>query len=320
MLLCRFVLMTSRNLAIVLCFVIGTLACYNASGQGQAQDVSQILRPESLRPGEPISQSPSAFGYAAPSANDADLGVQAILKRQQEYLPFTFTASAPYYWTSNVALVPNGEVSDGVFAPSFVFAYQPRLVKTLYGEFIAAQQLFYYNRLGEFNFTSFDAIAGVVYYLPQYHNLALRLRYDYNRLTDDEWNQFFANHSIVASADLPIQFGRAMQLTLGGLANVSFAATPAGPQRSDFELYADYHVQLSRNFSVDAIGRLLVKPYYYGDRTDVSELIALSADYRIRNWLTVSALTNFAWNQSNHSAFEYSVANLGGTLVLTLKF
>ncbi|PYL45956.1 MAG: hypothetical protein DMF40_14175, partial [Verrucomicrobia bacterium] len=97
--------MTSRNLAIVLCFVIGTLACDNASGQGQAQDVSQILRPESLRPGEPISQSPSAFGYAAPSANDADLGVQAILKRQQEYLPFTFTASAPYYWTSNVALV-----------------------------------------------------------------------------------------------------------------------------------------------------------------------------------------------------------------------
>ena len=79
-------------------------------------------------------------------------------------------------------------------------------------------------------------------------------------------------------------------------------------------------MQFSRNFSVDAIGRLLVKPYYEGDRTDVSELIALSADYRIRNWLTVSAVSNFAWNQSNHSAFEYSVANLGGALTLTLKF
>src|SRR6184192_2752557 len=158
--------MTCRNLAIVLCLVTGMLVCGKVMGQtGQtSQDVdrSQIFRSEpSIRPGEPISQSASAFGYAAPSANDADLGVQAILKRQQEYLPFTFTASAPYYWTSNVALVPNGEVSDGVFAPSFVFAYQPRLVKTLYGEFIASQQLFYYNRLGEFNFTSFDAIAGV---------------------------------------------------------------------------------------------------------------------------------------------------------------
>ena len=91
--------MIRRNFGIVLCFVIGTLACDKAFGQGQpsqAVDRSQIFRSEpGLLPGEPISQSASAFGYAAPSANDADLGVQAILKRQQEYLPFTFSASAP---------------------------------------------------------------------------------------------------------------------------------------------------------------------------------------------------------------------------------
>src|SRR5437762_8458275 len=256
--------MTRRNLTIVLCLMTGTLFCGRVIGQtdqaSQAVDRSQLFRSgQSIIPGEPISQSSNAFGYAAPSANDDDVGVQAILKRQEEYKPFTFSAALPYYWTSNVALVRTGEVSDGVLAPSFVSAYQPRLTKTLYGQFIAAQQLFYYNTFGAFNFTSFDAIAGVVYYLPQYHNLSLRLVYDYNRLTDDEWNQFFANHSIIASADLPIQFGRAMQLNLGALANVSFAASPSAPQRSDFELYADYHVQLSRNFSVDAIGRLLIK-------------------------------------------------------------
>jgi len=117
------------------------LVCAKAMGQtGQtSQDVdrSQIFRSQpSIRPGEPISQSSNAYGYAAPSANDADLGVQAILKRQEQYQPFTFSASLPYYWTSNVALVPSGEVSDGVLAPAFVFAYQPRLMKTLYGEFI----------------------------------------------------------------------------------------------------------------------------------------------------------------------------------------
>ena len=78
----------------------------------------------------------------------------------------------------------------------------------------------------------------LVYYLPNYHNLTLRLRYDYNRLTTDDWDQFFANHSIVAIADMPFPFGRAMQLNLGALANVSFAADPSGPQRSDFEVYA----------------------------------------------------------------------------------
>src|SRR5438270_12848620 len=229
--------MTRCNIAIVLCLVTGTLVCGRAMGQtGQtSQDVdrSQIFRSEpSIRPGEPINQSANAFGYAAPSANDADLGVQAILKRQEQYLPFTFSASLPYYWTSNVALVRTGEVSDGVLAPSFVFAYQPRLTKTLYGEFVASQQLFYYNRLGSFNFTIFDVIAGVVYYLPNYHSLTLRLFYDYIRLTTDDWDQFFANHSIVASADIPFPFGRAMQFILGALANVSFAADPSGPQRS----------------------------------------------------------------------------------------
>jgi hypothetical protein len=314
--------MSCRYFAIVLCLATAIIVSRQAVAQtSQDVDRSQIFRSEpSIRPGEPINQSTSAFGYAAPSANDADLGVQAILKRQEQYRPFTYSVSSPYYWTSNVALVPSGEVSDGVWAPSFVFAYQPRIMKTLYGEFIASQQLFYYNRYGSFNFTSFDAIAGAVYYLPKYHNLTLRLRYDYNRLTTDEWDEFFANHSIVASADMPFNFGRAMQLNVGALANVSFAASPSDPQRSDFELYGGYHVQFSRAFSVDAIGRLLVKAYYEGDRTDVSELLALSADYRLREWLTVSAVSTFAWNQSNHSVFDYSVVNLGGALTLTLKF
>src|SRR5438105_2882548 len=317
--------MICRNLAIVLCLLTGMLACGRAMGQtGQtSQDVdrSQIFRSEpSIRPGEPINQSSSAFGYAAPSSNDADLGVQAILKRQEQYQPFTISASLPYYWTSNVALVRTGEVSDGVFAPAFVFAYQPKLTKTLYGEFIASQQLFYYDRLGSFNFTSFDAIAGIVYYLPKYQNLALRLRYDFNRLTTDEFDEFFANHSIIASADMTFRVGRAMQVNVGALANISVAADPSGPQRSDFEAYAAYHVQFTRSLSADAVGRVLLKDYYHGDRTDVSELLALSADYRVRNWLTLSAVSTFAWNQSNQSVFDYHVVNLGGALALTVKF
>ena len=317
--------MTRRNLTIVLCLMTGTLFCGRVIGQtdqaSQAVDRSQLFRSgQSIVPGEPISQSSNAFGYAAPSANDADLGVQAILKRQEEYKPFTFSAALPYYWTSNVALVRTGEVSDGVLAPSFVFAYQPRLTKTLYGEFIASQQLFYYNTYGSFNFTSFNAIAGLVYYLPRYHNLTLRLGYDYNRLTTDDWDQFFANHSIVASADIPFPFGRAMQLNLGALANVSFAADPSGPQRSDFEVYGVYHVQFSRSFSVDAVGQVLFKEYYEGSRNDVSELLSLTANYRFREWLTLSAVSTAAWNQSDHSVFDYSVVNLGGSLALTFKF
>src|SRR5437870_11781411 len=317
--------MASIKPAIVFCLATavfsGGVTRVRAQQTSQAVDRSQLFRSEpSIRPGEPISQDQSALGYAAPSVNDSDLGVQAILKRQEEYHPFTFSASLPYYWTSNVALTRTGEVSDGVLAPAFTFAYQPRLMKTLYGEFIASQQLFYYDRLGSFNFTSFDAIAGVVYYLPKYQNLTLRLRYDYNRLTSDEFDEFFANHSIIASADMTFRVGRAMQVNVGALANVSVAADPSGPQRSDFEVYGGYRVQFSRSFSMDAVGRVLFKEYYEGGRNDVSELLALTADYRVREWLILSAVSTFAWNQSNHGVFDYSVVNLGGSLALTLRF
>jgi hypothetical protein len=291
-----------------------------AVAQTSQLDRSQILR---IEPGAQIGAPTSAneaLGYAAPSENDADLGVQAILKRQEQYRPFTFTLSTPFFYTTNVALTRNGEVGDGVFAPALTLAYQPRIAKTLYGEVIVVQQLFYYDRFTNFNFTSFDAIAGVVWYLPQYHNLALRLRYDFNRLTDDQFDEFFQNHSIVAIAEMPFQFGQAMQLNLGALANISVSSDPQTPRRNDFEVYAGYAVQLSRSFSVDAVGRFIVKDYYQGDRTDINEILALTANYRPRTWLTVSAIATFSWNQSNQSVFDYYVADLGGGVSVTFKF
>jgi len=52
----------------------------------------------------------------------------------------------------------------------------------------------------------------------------------------------------------------------------------------------------------------------------VNEILSLSANYRVREWLTFSALSSFSWNQSNHSVFDYSVANVGGGVALTVKF
>jgi len=286
----------------------------------QAVDRSQILR---IEPGTQVG-TPSfpdqGLGYAAPSANDADLGVQAILKRQEQYRPFTFSLSAPFFYTTNVALTRNGAVGDGVFSPALTLAYQPRIAKTLYGEFIVVQQLFYYDRHTDFNFTSFDAIAGVVWYVPQYHNLILRLRYDFNRLTDDEFDEFFQNHSVIAIAEMPFQLGQAMQLNLGALVNISVSSSPQSPRRNDFEVYAGYAVQLSRSFSVDAVGRVIVKDYYKGDRTDINEILALTANYRPNAWLTLSAIATLSWNQSNQSVFDYNVADLGGGVGVTLKF
>src|SRR5262249_41573044 len=129
---------------------------------------------------------PSAGGYAAPSPNDADIGEQQILKRQEQYQPFTLSLASPIFYTSNVALTDSNEKSDIVIAPVLGVYYDPRITNSLYGHFGAQEQIFYYGKYTSFNFGSLDAVAGLSYHLPQWHNLLLRAGYDFNRLTSGD--------------------------------------------------------------------------------------------------------------------------------------
>lgn len=293
-----------------------------AHAQTSDADRARLLRSQStIQPPESIPASGVDQGYAAASPNDSDLGEQAILKRVEKYEPFTLETGVPIYYTSNVALVDRGRVSDVIIAPVIGVTYAPKLHKTLYGEFTLRQQFFYYQDLSSFNFASFDALAGLVYYLPKLHNLTLRANLDYNRLTGtDNFDDFFSNVALGLSAEVPIPIGRAQQISLGADANISLYATPDPPQRNDFGVYAGYSVNVSRNFSLNAAGRLVVRPYDTGGRTDVSEILALSANYRIRDWLTLSAISTYVANQSNRSVFDYEVFNIGGGVTLSWKF
>ena len=287
----------------------------------QSQNRAELLRSQpspSYAPGAPSGEEE---GYAIASPNDKDLGEQQILKRKEEYQPFIFSVSSAIYYTSNVALTRSGEEDDVLFTPGIVFTYQPRLAKTIYAEVGVAQQFFLYDRFSELNFASFDAIVGVVYYLPQFHNLSLRARYDYNRLTDtDNFDEFFVDHAYILSASIPFRINRAQQIAVGIDADLSFWSHPDAPQRNDYSAFVGYSVNLSRHFSIDATGRLAVRDYHFGDRTDVSEILALSANYRIGEWFIVSLLSSFAWNQSNQSVFDYSVANVGGGATFIIRF
>jgi len=300
-------------------------------GWGQSADQAQLTR----------EQAPSAFsgtvpptgaegGNVAAAPGDADLGEQQILKRSDEYHPFTLSAGAPFYWTSNVALTRSGEQSDFVVAPAVAAFYEPRIADNLYGLIDVREQLFYYDRFDNFNFGSFDVEVGMRYLVPQWHNLLLRLEYDYNRLTEkNSFAAFFQNHAIILDASMPFQFGRAQTLTLGIDLDISMAADESGQppninaisaQRSDYALYAGYSVVLTRSFFINAVGTLVVRQYYEGDRDDISEILALTANYRLNKYLTVSAVSTLAASQSNQSVFDYQVANLGGAVAFQVKF
>jgi hypothetical protein len=202
----------------------------------------------------------------------------------------------------------------------------------LYGLIDVREQLFYYDRFPDFNFGSFDVEAGFRYLVPQWHNLLLRLEYDYNRLTEkNSFEAFFQNHGFILNAEVPFRFGRAQQLALGADVNISAAAEesnkPPPPnvsaisaRRNDYEVYLGYSAVLTRSFFINAVGRIVVRQYWEGDRDDVSEILALTANYRVNKFLTVSAVSTLAANQSNQKVFEYQVANVGGALAFSVKF
>jgi Putative beta-barrel porin 2 len=290
--------------------------------QVSVQDRSQLLRPPSTSPTDPYSEENGVDnGRAVESPNDADIGEQEILKRIERYEPFTASVATPFYYTSNVALVRSGEQSDVLFAPAAGVTYAPRFTRTLYGSFSLQRQEFYYDKFSALNFGSFDFRAGLFYVLPKAHNLMLRAEYDYNRLTfSNSFNDFFSNHSIFLSAELPFRIGRAQQISLGADTNVSLDSSPSAPQRHEFDVYLGYAVSVTRSLSLSAVGRIFVRDYQSIDRTDVSEVLALTANYRITKYFSASAATTFAWSQSSKSVFDYNVANIGGALSLTFKF
>ena len=285
------------------------------------QDRAQLLRPPTTQTDPYSEENGVEDGRAVESPNDPDIGEQEILKRIQRYEPFTVSISTPFYYTSNVALVRTAEMSDVLFAPAVAITYSPRFTGTLFGSFTLQRQEFYYDKFGALDFGSTDFRAGLFYIMPKMHNLMLRAEYGYNRLTfSNSFNDFFSNHSIFLGAELPFRIGRAQQFSLGVDTNISLHAEPSPPRRHEFDLYAGYSVRITRALTLGAVGRIFIRDYNNISRTDVSEVLALTANYRITKCFSASAATTLAWSQSSRSVFDYKVANIGGALSLSFKF
>jgi hypothetical protein len=303
-------------------FLIG--AQLGAQAQNADVNRAQLTQSQAPSPFGPGVSPPEGTieGHAIPGPNDTDLGEQAVLKRVERYEPWTATIASPVFYTTNVALIDRNEKHDVISAPVAAVFYQPRIINTLYGFADVRQQFFYYNHFNDFDFGSLDVEAGLIYFLPQFHNLVLRGEYDFNRLTfsDRILDEFFTNHGLIFNAEIPFRLGRAQQVSLGAGANISVAADQQAPRRNDYEAYAGYTLYATRALSLNAVGRVVVRDYHQNDRTDVSEILSLTASYALTNWWTMSAIATLTRSDSNHDVFDYSVANVGGAITLTAKF
>ena len=298
-------------------FVAGTLAAQNVDTGESRADVARMQSDATTGP-----LSGEVNGHAAASPNDSDLGDQEIVTRQQRYQTITVAVAAPVYYTSNAFLSRSNEVTDVVEAPGAAIYYQPRLTGTLYGLVDVRDQVFYYDRNDVLDFGDFAVDVGINLTLPSMENLILRAQYTYERLTEkDSFDAFFQNHAFLFNAEVPVSIGKAQLLSFGAAATIAVVSEPEVVRRNDYEGYVAYNLALTRAISIGASGRMVVRDYYHeNSRVDVSELAALTATCAVTRYMSISALSTFAANQSSQSIFDYKVGNLGGSLVVGIKF
>ena len=91
----------SRRGLLLLLLIATALAAPAARGQNSAADRARLVSSQSptFTPSPNVNANGVDQNYAASTPNDSDLGEQAILKRADEYQPFTLEAGVPVYYT-----------------------------------------------------------------------------------------------------------------------------------------------------------------------------------------------------------------------------
>jgi opacity protein-like surface antigen len=257
---------------------------------------------------------------APASPGDDALGQQYLLKRKQEYEPFSVFGNIAGNWTSNVALTKNNPQSDNYIVTTAGVSYQPIIRPNLLGEITFVQQWFRYDKFTDMNFDSMNAGAGLSYAVPELSNLAVFGRYNYNRLTNaDGVGEYFRNHSITLGFFKMFPLARTHYL-YGGYSSQFGFSDPKIYQRDYHSAVAGYNIDITPKLSVDVSIRFSYIPYQEDGREDYNESVSLGITYKPKPWLMLTFSSFAASNQSKNGVFEYNVVNLAPNIGIKIKF
>jgi hypothetical protein len=312
--------------------IFGILGCFSVSlvwGGQQPLESSRIeveKRSDIEGLSQPGRKATEVFksgkeGITAPaSPGDDALGQQYLLKRKQEYEPFSVFGNLAGNWTSNVALTKNSPQYDNYSVATAGVSCQPIIRPNLLGEITFVQQWFRYDKFTEMNFDSMNVGAGLSYAIPELSNLAVFGRYNYNRLTDEGGTgEYFRNHSITLGLFKTFPLSRAHYL-YGGYSSQFGFSDPKIYQRDYHSAVAGYNLDITSKLSVDVSIRVSYIPYQEDGREDYNESISLGITYKPKPWLILNFASFAAFNQSKNGVFEYNVVNLAPNIGIKIIF
>lgn len=253
------------------------------------------------------------------TSEDESFGAQQILKTEEKIPQFMVNGSASAFYTSNVALTRNDEVSDGFFVGAAGFSWMPRISPQLQFSLDMGASIFRYFDTSALDFESLGAGVGIAWTPPNAWGCQLFGRYDFSELLDSHSNEILQDHEFSLALQKLFVLGRSHALSAGILGSVGIS-DPFAEQRDQIGFALGYHLQIARQLGTDFGYRH--SWYFYNDsgRTDLNQVFSLGLRYDITPWATVNALISGALNHSDRGAFDYNVFSSGGGVIFTARF
>ena len=251
--------------------------------------------------------------------DDDSMGVQQILKEHDKRPTLVISAGVSEVFTNNAALTRDDMRHDLFGVGNLGIVWTPRLSPTVELNAAANAAVFRYVRTPELNFESLGVGAGLNWTPEGLRGFSLFARYDFTQLLDDSGEHILSDHVVTAGAQQVFVFGRAQALTVGVTGSLGFS-DPVSAQRHQAGGFANYHVQIARDFGVDLLWRPAAHIYEELDRVDFNNIVSLTLRYRIGKNADFSAFASYSLNRSETEAFDYDALSSGAGVALSFRF
>jgi len=307
-------------LFLLACLLVAPVA--EAQREGQIQRADALQEAPGLRTGGLFTLTDDGDDeiYAPATPGDDDIGLQLLLKEEQEVKYFTFYADVSGYYTTNIALTNFVEVDGAFFSAQSGLVYSRPITGSLVALLAVRQQSIRYDRLSGFDFDSLIGDVGLTYVARELYDINFYVRYRYNRLMEPFYgDSFFDNNTLTIGFQRYWNYSRGIWF-YAGAEGVFGWSEPAANQRDAGAIYFGGNVDLTRRFSIQLFYRAAYQTYNFIDRDDFNQNISALFIFQVNDWASINFQTSWAFNRSNRSVFDYSAFNLGGGLQVTFEF
>jgi len=258
--------------------------------------------------------------FAPWSPGSTDIGEQRILKREQAYEPFSFSAAVAGYLTDNVALVSAGEEDDAFLVTTLAAGWRPKLTRRLYGEVSVTQQIYRYDEYGVLDFETLEPAAGLTYLSDWLGGMSFAARYTYTRFTAGDGDAFNETHALALAAQKPFVYSRGLWFYVGAGAKFGLETDPEIARRHEYGIQAGMNASLARWLELQVYARSSIFDYPEYGRADFNQIIGANLNLKACEELTASLFASASFNRSDEGTFDYDVFNPGVGIALNLRF